>query len=89
MKKLLSLAVVAATITISNSGCQNTHSDSRSSGTHRMGTPKENYQMSDEDMPGGKPKRRPTGVSSSGSGTHRMGTPKENYQMSNEQMKRN
>jgi hypothetical protein len=96
MKKLLSLATIAALIAVSNSGCQNkdshthSHPHPHTTGTHRMGTPKENYQMSDESMPSGRAKARRAGSSSAdGSGTHRMGTPKENYQMSNEQMKRN
>lgn len=88
--KLTLSTLVAFTFAMSYSGCQHSESHSGStSGTHRMGTPKENYQMSNESMPGGKPASRQPGTSSSTSGTHRMGTPKENYQMSNEQMKRN
>ena len=93
MKKPISRTIVALfipAVAVFVSGCVNTDSHSHSSGTHRMGTPKENYQMSNEHMQGGQAKPRPAGSSSSDtSGTHRMGTPKENYQMSNEQMKRN
>lgn len=54
-----------------------------------MGTPKDNYQMSNEQMPGhGKSTRTTASSQTDTSGTHRMGTPKENYQMSNEQMRR-
>ncbi len=79
-------ATIAILSLLGITGCQ-TSSDS-TSGTHRMGTPKENYQMSNEQMPGRKGQARATSDTTSTSGTHRMGTPKENYQMSNEQMRR-
>jgi hypothetical protein len=91
MKKALELTITAAvfaSMALMNAGCQNTHHHSSSDGTHRMGTPKENYQMSNEAMRDGQSRSRRSGSSTEGSGTHRMGTPKENYQMSNEAMRR-
>jgi hypothetical protein len=79
---------VIAIIALMNAGCQHSHDHSDgSSGTHRMGTPKENYQMTNEAMPSGQTRRK-AGTTTDRDGTHRMGTPKENYQMSNDQMRR-
>jgi hypothetical protein len=83
--KTITTAFIAAILAVTISGCQ-TH-NAESSGTHRMGTPKENYQMSNENMPGHRQSGRSTSTNE-GAGTHRMGTPKENYQMSNENMRR-
>jgi hypothetical protein len=92
MKQVLKPAAAfgfMAVIAMMNAGCHSTHDHSHgSSGTHRMGTPKENYQMSNEQMPSGQTRARKAAKPTDGSGTHRMGTPKENYQMSNEQMRR-
>ena len=79
------VALCAGVLTLAVSGCQT--DNSASSGTHRMGTPKENYQMSNDQMAGHQPSGRSASTNESG-GTHRMGTPKENYQMSNDNMRR-
>jgi hypothetical protein len=88
LKQMAAFGLMAVIATM-NAGCQHQHDSSNGTGgTHRMGTPKENYQMSNEQMAGAQPKGRKSGSTTGGSGTHRMGTPKENYQMSNEQMRR-
>ena len=84
------LAGLAASLIAVTSGCHSNDSHSRGSGTHRMGTPKENYRMSNDSMPSGQRKPRAARHRDTDrDGTHRMGTPKQNYRMSNDRMRRN